>query len=167
MSMLYRLAEERDIDTICNIIETAVDKMEKQLIFQWDEIYPAKDDFLDDVRKRQLFVGLLKDDIAVIYVVNKESAAEYQNGKWQYAGCEYRVIHRLCVNPAYQGQGIAIQTLAHIEKELQKSDIKAVRLDVFSQNSTAFSLYLGMGYEKVGFADWRKGRFYLMEKLLC
>lgn len=164
--MLYRLAEERDIGTICNIIKTAVEKMEKQQIFQWDDIYPSKKDFLDDIRKSQLFVGSLDDSIAVIYVVNEESEAEYQNGNWQYAGCDYCVIHRLCVNPAYQGYGIAKQTLVHIEEELRKSNIKAVRLDVFSQNPTAYSLYLGMGYEKVGFADWRKGRFYLMEKLL-
>lgn len=84
----------------------------------------------------------------------------------QDSDCEYRVIHRLCVNPVYQNRGIAAQTLSHIEEELQKSGIKAVRLDVFSKNPFALSLYLGNGYEKVGFADWRKGSFYLMEKLL-
>lgn len=140
--------------------------MERQHIFQWDDLYPAKADFLNDIRKHQLFIGLLDYDIAVVYTVNKEFDEEYQNGKWNYPDCEYRIIHRLCVNPAYQNRGIATQTLSHIEKELQKLGVEAVRLDVFSRNPFALSLYLSKGYEKVGFADWRKGRFYLMEKLL-
>ncbi len=164
--MFYRLAEEKDIDTICDLIKAAVRRMEKQKIFQWDNLYPMKEDFLDDIQKRQLFIGLLEYDIAVIYVVNKEPDEEYQSGKWQYTECEYRIIHRLCVNPAYQNRGIATRTLIHIEKELHKANVKAVRLDVFSGNPAALALYLGRGYEKVGAVDGRKGRFYLMEKSL-
>ena len=62
--------------------------------------------------------------------------------------------------------GIAKTTLSHIEQELWKSNIEAVRLDAFSENPFALSLYQKAGYEKVGVADWRKGRFYLMEKRL-
>ncbi len=164
--MFYRLAEEKDIDAICNLVKAAVTKMEEHQIFQWDDLYPTKDNFLDDIQKHQLFVGVLQNDIAVVYAVNKEFDEEYQNGKWQYTDCEYRIIHRFCVNPAYQNQGIATKTLVHIEEELHKSNIKAVRLDVFSKNPTALSLYLKSGYKKVGIADWRKGRFFLMEKLI-
>lgn len=53
-----------------------------------------------------------------------------------------------------------------IERKLKKLNIKAIRLDVFSQNPYAINLYTHMGYSKVGYADWRKGRFYLMEKYL-
>ncbi|MCD7777274.1 MAG: GNAT family N-acetyltransferase [Clostridiales bacterium] len=113
-----------------------------------------------------MFVGVIENRIAIVYAVNKESEEDYQNGNWEYTGCEYRVIHRLCVNPAYQHQGIAAETLAHIEEKLHKSNIKAVRLDVYSLNSAAQSLYFGSGYKKVGFVDWKKGRFYLLEKLL-
>lgn len=164
--MFYRLAEESDLDAICDLIKAVICNMEKHNIFQWDDLYPTKEDFLADIQKKQLFIGLMNCDIAVIYVVNKEFDEEYKNGKWKYPYCEYRIIHRLCVNPAYQNRGIAAQTLIHIEEELRKSGIEAVRLDVFSENPFALSLYLGKGYEKVGFADWRKGRFYLMEKLL-
>ncbi len=164
--MFYRLAEENDIEEIYNLIKTAICNMEKQNIFQWDELYPVKEDFLEDIRKQQLFIGLLDDAISVVYAVNKECEEEYQNGKWKYPDCEYRIIHRLCVNPAYQNQGIAGDTLSHIEKELRKMNVEAVRLDVFRKNPFALSLYFSNGYEKVGYADWRKGRFYLMEKLL-
>ena len=164
--MVYRLAEKIDIDNICKLIKAAICNMEKQGIFQWDDIYPAKEDFLADIQKKQLYVGVLDDDIAVVYTVNEESDEAYENGRWKYPDCKYRIIHRLCVNPIYQNQGIAKNTLSHIEKELHKCNVEAIRLDVFSENPFALSLYRNAGYEEVGFADWRKGRFYLMEKLL-
>lgn len=46
-------------------------------------------------------------------------------------------MHRLCVNPVFQNRGIAKSALLHIENELK-----------------AISIH----------ADWRKGKFYLMEK---
>ncbi len=57
--MIYRLAKETDIDKICSLVESAVRKMEIQQIFQWDNLYPTKADFLDDVQKQQLFIVCL------------------------------------------------------------------------------------------------------------
>ena len=164
--MIYRLAKETDIDKICSLVESAVRKMELQQIFQWDNLYPTKADFLDDVQKQQLFIGMSNNDISVVYVLNKDSDKEYENGAWKYPNSEYRIIHRLCVNPEYQNRGIAKSTLIHIEKELREMGIETIRLDVFSNNPFALSLYQNNGYKKVGNADWRKGRFYLMEKHL-
>lgn len=164
--MIYRLAEETDIDQICALVKNAIKTMEAHRIFQWDDVYPAREDFLADIQKRQLFVGLADHEIAVVYVVNKESDEQYQNGDWNYPDSEYRVIHRLCVNPTYQNRGIAKSTLLHIEKELREAGVETIRLDVFSCNPSALSLYQKNGYQKTGHADWRKGRFYLMEKNL-
>lgn len=164
--MIYRLAKESDIDKICSLIENAVIEMESHQIFQWDSLYPTKADFLDDIQKQQLFIGLSDNDILVIYALNKDCDKEYKNGAWKYPDSKYRIIHRLCVNPKYQNRGIAKNTLLHIEKELREIGIETIRLDVFSKNPFALSLYQNSGYEKVGSADWRKGRFYLMEKHL-
>ena len=164
--MFYRLAQESDIDEVCKLIKAAIRSMDEQGILQWDDIYPTKEDFLSDIQKQQLYVGVLEDDIAVVYTVNEECEKEYQNGRWKCPDCTYRIIHRLCVDPKYQNQGIAKDTLFHIENDLHKLHVEAIRLDVFSENPFALSLYRNAGYEKVGFADWRKGRFYLMEKLL-
>jgi len=164
--MKYRLANERDIEEIGDLIKNAIDNMELHKIFQWDTVYPSKKDFLLDIKKKQLFVGLSDDEISVLYVVNKECDDAYKNGDWEYKDCEYCIIHRLCVNPKYQNKGIAKATLLHIEKELKKQNVEAIRLDVFSQNLFAISLYLNNGYKKVGNVYWRKGEFYLLEKKL-
>lgn len=162
--MIYKLAKETDINKICSLIKNAIKVMENQQIFQWDSLYPTKADFLGDIQKQQLFVGLNNNDIAVIYALNRDSDTQYEKGNWKYPDSEYRVIHRLCVNPEYQNRGIAKITLLHIEKELSEMGVQTIRLDVYSNNLFALSLYQNNGYEKVGSADWRKGEFYLMEK---
>jgi ribosomal protein S18 acetylase RimI-like enzyme len=168
--MHYRLAEEQDIDSICDLIKSAIAEMERNNIHQWDEIYPTKEDFLDDIRKRTLYIGTADDSadstIAVVYAINKDSDEQYQNGTWTYPDAYYRIIHRLCVNPAFQNRGVAKETLTHIENTLRVSGIETIRLDVFTENPFALKLYRKNGYKETGTAHWRKGTFLLMEKHL-
>ena len=166
MEISYRIADTADLDDIFQMVENAVKQMEHEKIHQWDSIYPTKEDFSDDIKKNQLYIGIIKDKIVVAYALNKECDGQYKNGEWQYVGDNYNVIHRLCVLPDYQNKGIAHTTLLHIEKELGLLGIKAIRLDVFCENLYALKLYSNNGYHKVGTACWRKGKFLLMEKLI-
>jgi len=160
----YRIANADDLDEICSLVAGAVDTMIKQHIFQWDELYPTREVFQEDIEKKQLYVGLIEKQIAVIYVLNQEYDEHYENGDWQYKNEVFYIIHRLCVNPIFQNKGIAQNTLSHIEEELVDRGVHNIRLDVYSENPYALKLYNNFGYKKTGHADWRKGRFYLMEK---
>ncbi len=164
--MTFRSAEENDTEAVCNVVKSAIAKMEAERIFQWDEMYPTREDIAEDIRKNDLSIGLLGGDIAVIYTVNDECDEQYKYGAWKYPNCKYRILHRICVDPKYQNRGIANRTLKHIENELRELGIEALRLDVYSKNPYALSLYHNNGYEKVGIAQWRKGTFLLMEKRL-
>ena len=166
MEISYRAAGAGDLDDIFQLVESAVRQMERDNIYQWDSIYPAKEDFSNDIWKNELYVGTINDRIVVVYALNKECDEQYKNGKWQYIGNDYNVIHRLCVSPDFQKKGIAHTTLFHIENELRLLGLKAIRLDVFCQNPYALKLYFNYGYHKVGIANWRKGKFLLMEKQL-
>lgn len=164
MLVKYRKAVPNDIEEICRIVHNAVDVMERDNIFQWDDLYPAKGDFQEDIEKSQLYVGLMNGQIAVMYTLNQEYEKEYENGEWKYKDRPFYIVHRLCVNPDFQNKGIAKSTLLHIERQLREIDIHVIRLDVFSNNPFALKLYDSLGYSKVGHADWRKGKFFLMEK---
>lgn len=165
--MNYKLATEEDLDEICLLVKAAIAEMERNEIPQWDEIYPSREDFLNDINAGSLFVGEVSDNgekrIAVIYALNKECDEEYKNGDWKYDG-DFRVVHRLCVHPDFQRRGIARDTLIHIEKQAADLGAKSIRLDVFSLNPFSLRLYEHAGYSKTGEANWRKGLFYLMEK---
>ena len=161
----YRLAIESDLDEICLLIKSAIVEMERNGISQWDEIYPAREDFFNDVKAGSLFAGLENGRIAAIYALNKNYDEEYKNGDWKCDG-DFRVVHRLCVHPDFQRRGIARETLEHIEKQATGLGAKSMRLDVFSKNPLSIRLYEHAGYHKTGEANWRKGLFYLMEKIL-
>lgn len=166
MTLKYRKATLNDLEEVCSLVSLAIEAMIANNILQWDELYPTEEDFRDDIDNDQLYVGITDGQIAVVYTLNQECDAEYQNGRWKYPDQPYYVVHRLCVHPDFQHRGIAKHTLLHIEEELIKKDIHAVRLDVFSMNPFSLRLYDSLQYSRVGHADWRKGRFYLMEKYL-
>ena len=183
----FRPAVKADIPEITALIRAAVDAMEAQGIFQWDSIYPSEAVFLDDAEKGQLFAvvdaaakGAAAKDaaarnvtaertggaIAAVYVVNCECDEQYRNADWKGPEDSFQVIHRLCVHPMYQHRGLGKEILDHIEADLRRQGVQAIRLDAFSRNPYALALYRDQGYTMTGTADWRKGRFYLMEKLL-
>ncbi len=166
MELSYRKALPEDMTEILLLVKGAVAELEKNKIMQWDESYPAREDFLEDIQKNQLFVGCVRSRIVVLFVINQECDAEYASGAWREPEKPFAVLHRLCVHPEFQHKGIAKQALCYAERLALAEGKQAVRLDVYSHNPYAVSLYLGCGYQKVGAVEWRKGTFYLMEKYL-
>lgn len=166
MEISYRAASIDDLDDIFQLVENAVKQMERDNIHQWDIVYPTKEDFRNDIKKNELFAGIINEKIVVVYAISKECDEQYKNGEWKYIGDQFKVIHRLCVSTDFQKKGIAQITLLHIESELVSLGMKAIRLDVFSDNPYALKLYSNNGYHRVGIANWRKGKFFLMEKLI-
>lgn len=166
MHIEYRMAELKDLKEIWKLVQNAVNTMIQQNILQWDEIYPNEEVLRQDIEKKQLYVGIYDKQVAVLYVINQEYEEEYKNGNWKYEDKSFCVIHRLCVNPIFQNRGIGRTTMQYIEKEVSSMGFQAIRLDAFTGNPFALKLYDNLGYSRVGYADWRKGRFYLMEKYL-
>ena len=166
MRLLYQKASFDNVSEIMGLIQGAILNMEKHGIYQWDKLYPTEEDVVNDISNGELYIGKVEDIIAVIYVINKSYDVEYHNGDWQYPNAEYRIIHRLCVHPEYQQKGIAKMTMQYIENELRQSNVEAIRLDAFMENPHALKLYQKLKFSIVGHADWRKGRFYLMEKYI-
>lgn len=164
--MNIRKASSADANTIFTFVQAAISKMISQGIFQWDEIYPTQNDFLTDAQNNQLYIVEIENKPAACFVLNKECDQEYQNGTWSYTGNDYVVIHRLCVNPEFQNQGVGRKTCLMIEELVKAQGVKAIKLDCFTQNPYSQKMYEKLGYKIVGYADWRKGRFALMEKVL-
>lgn len=155
-----------DVPAIFTFVKAAISKMISQGIFQWDEIYPTQEDFIADAPNNQLYIVEIEEKAAACFVLNKDCDEEYKNGTWSYTGDDYVVIHRLCVNPEFQNQGVGQKTCLMIEELVKPQEVKAIKLDCFTQNPYSLKMYEKLGYKIVGYADWRKGRFALMEKVL-
>jgi len=166
MQIKYRIACLEDLEEICELFKKAIVAMIEQNILQWDELYPNEEILRRDILKKQLYAGIVDNQIAVVYVLNQEFEDEYNNGNWKHQDKTFCIIHRLCVNPIFQNRGIGRSAMLHIEEEALSMGIQAIRLDAFSRNPIALKLYDNLGYVRVGHANWRKGKFYLMEKYL-
>jgi GNAT superfamily N-acetyltransferase len=163
---IYEKANILDLDRIFGIYTRAVEGMNAAGIAQWDELYPTIDIIHSDIAKGELTTVRIGSDIAAVFVINNECDEQYQNGCWQGNASGYSVIHRLCVDPKYQNRGLAKTIMMHIEQVLHAANCESVRLDAFSRNPYALRLYTALGYKTVGEVRWRKGLFYLMEKIL-
>ena len=162
----FSKATSEHLAEILSLYSDAISTMEAQGIHQWDEIYPDRATLEDDIRKQQLFIGKKNGSIAVCFVLNEECDDAYKTGTWLNPGSRFCVIHRLCVSPRFQRQGVARATMKHIEEFCRTLHYDSIRLDCFTQNPYSKKLYDACGYAVTGHADWRKGRFELREKTL-
>ncbi len=153
-----------DRDAIVALVYAVVNCLNQGGIPQWDEIYPNETHVDEDIKNGELYVARADDKIVGIITLNRESEPDYQNAHWEYTGPDYRVVHRLCVLPSMQGQGVGGRMMQMAEEMLYKSGVKSIRLDAFSRNPHSLRLYAKLGYRIAGEAVWRKGMFYLMEK---
>jgi ribosomal protein S18 acetylase RimI-like enzyme len=72
----------------------------------------------------------------------------------------------LCVRADLQNKGIGTKTMVMIEEYMKNQGVKSIRLDAFSKNQFALKMYNKLEYKKVGDANWRKGLFYIFEKII-
>lgn len=166
LSLSFRKGTRADLDSIFRLFTDAIAEMNRLNIPQWDELYPDREILSEDIEKTELYLGVAEGEIACVYVLNSECDEEYENGVWRYPDASFRVIHRLCVNPKFQNKGLGNFTMRHIEAQVLEEGFESVRLDAFTLNPYALKMYDRLGYVIVGTADWRKGRFFLMEKKL-
>lgn len=162
----YRVAVIKDIDIVFQLIQNAITEMERHGIFQWDDVYPSREDILKDIEQETLYLAYEEADLVAIYVISDFADSAYKDASWMYEENKAYILHRFCVDPAYQNQGIGTKVLKHIENQVAQMGYESIRLDVFTMNPYAQKLYRKNGYEVRGYADWRKGRFNLMEKKL-
>lgn len=159
-------AKIEDLPVVLSLFQDAIQYMNNHNIPQWDEYYPNEEVLREDIQNKELYIVKMEETIVSVFVINFNYDEEYSKGDWKYKGDSFAVLHRLCVNVQFQNQGIGKNTLSIIEKMLKENNIKAVRLDAFSKNPYALRLYENNNYKRVGEVNFRKGLFYLYEKIL-
>ena len=166
MGNTFRLAEMNDFPDVIRIFKQAVALMCSQGIFQWDELYPSEKQLLEDIKNWHMYLLTKGGNIISAVVINEEQPEEYEKAGWEYKSGRTAVLHRLCVDPAYQNMGYGSMTVKNAEHILKEMGYTAVRLDAFSQNPFALKLYASLGYKRAGEVTFRKGTFFLYEKPL-
>lgn len=166
MNKEFRLADIEELPYIVRLFKDAAADMDSRGIHQWDDIYPAEDHLRSDIENRQMYILVSGGSIVSAAVINEEQDEGYETAGWKFKEEKTAVLHRLCVSPACQKRGFGKETALLIEEKMKSMGYTAVRLDAFSQNPSALRLYEGLGYTRAGEVYFRKGRFFLYEKLL-
>lgn len=159
-------ALEKDIDEIIRLCKDCSRNMVDNLIDQWDDVYPNKEIFLNDVRNDSLYIAVSdnQEEIEACIILNEYQDPEYKEIKWNYDSDKIAVIHRLMVHPKHEGKRIAHDLVRYIEKLAKENQYGTIRLDVFTENLRAISFYKKLGYEVAGRVTFRKGEFFCCEK---
>lgn len=164
--MNYRKGVPDDLTGICALVEAAKKEMQEKGIDQWDVVYPVKEDFARDIENSTLYVVEKEQDFVGVFVLSREADEAYFKCEWEGMEDTACILHRLCLSPKYQGKGLSREIMSYVEALAKSLGYQSIRLDAFTKNPIAIRLYAGSGYKERGFADWRKGRFVLMEKAL-
>ncbi|MGL5020797.1 MAG: GNAT family N-acetyltransferase [Mycoplasmatales bacterium] len=150
MEIKIRNAQNSDIDSIMELTKKIVETMmEKHKINQWDENYPNREVFYDDIKLQNLYVATLKNKIVGYICVNNEETKEYKNANWRVED-KYLLIHRVGVNPQLTKKSIATKMIVHAEKIAKQRGAIWMKIDTNSSNELMKGLIRKCGYEFIG-----------------
>lgn len=146
---MIRSAKPSEIDTILTITKACAKKMINQGIYQWNEHYPSKKTFENDIKKGELFVLQETSEIIGTIVISTFKDEEYKEIQWLSNQENALYIHRLAVHPNFQGKGYAQKLMRYAENYAKENQFSSIRLDTFSQNNRNQKFYEQRGYQKL------------------
>ena len=147
---MIRRAKISEIPDILTITQACAKKMQEKGIFQWNEHYPSKEAFIQDIERNELFVIEEKDTVQGTIVISTLMDEEYKPIQWLTPNGNSTYIHRLSVDPELQGKGLAQEMMDFAENFSREKGFVSVRLDTFSQNKRNQRFYEQRGYQKLG-----------------
>ena len=166
--MQVRQGKLEDIDAVMALVRRVVPLMRASGNLQWDSHYPNPTVFERDVELTQLWVAEIDGQIAGIAAVTTDQEPDYANVGWDISEPAI-VVHRLAVDPAFQGKGIAAALMQQAEAVARSRGITILRVDTNSQNQATQKLFPKLGYLFAGETglSFRPGlRFLCYEKRL-
>ena len=146
---MIRLAKKSDLDRVLQITRLCAREMESRKVFQWNEHYPDRQSFVNDINNSELYVYCIKDMAVGCVSICALMDEVYHKVAWKTNGKNSVYVHRLAVDPKHQQQGIGSKLMDFVENESKLNGMKSIRLDTFSQNKVNQNFYEQRGYVKL------------------
>lgn len=155
-----------EINQLFQIYLNAKNDLEKNGIYQWTNNYPTLSIIESDLKKGVLFVLRNGKEIIGAINISEEQEYEYETINWEFDNSKVLVIHRLVIDPKYQGKGYARKLMDFAEQFANENNYSSIRLDAYSQNKRVIDFYEKRKYfirGNVNFPE-REYPFHCMEK---
>jgi ribosomal protein S18 acetylase RimI-like enzyme len=165
--MVFRKAEERDIDAIEAIMAEARRFMAENGVVQWVNGYPSRADVAADVAAEDCWV--MEDELGVCASVTVITEGEptydrIYGGEWLTgSGTRYIAMHRVAVADRMRGKGVAPMMVEAVGERACREGFESIRIDTHRDNramqrmleKTGFRrcgiIYLANGSERIAF----------------
>lgn len=167
--MIIEKATHNDLEKLHSITSNCGKHLVAQGIFQWNELYPSKKVLLQDIELQQIWKLLVDNQIIGLIVLTEIEDVEYKNVKWLTPNYKNLYIHRLAIEPEFQGKGYAKKLMDFAENYAVENKYNSIRLDTFSKNKKNQQLYKNRNFvqlEAIYFPKQSEFPFYCFEKIL-
>lgn len=164
--MNIRLLTKENAEDAAALIKAAAEALEGAGIDQWDEEYPSVTDITEDIAHAEAFGFFENGRLYAYMVLNQHNDPEYSDIDFEDKSESALALHRLAVHPDRQGRGLAGRMVQFSEKYAINNGFTSIRLDAFSKNPAALRLYENRGYQRRGAVRFRKGEFFIYEKMI-
>jgi len=146
-------ASNKDIPGLISLFKKCTQAMINVGVFQWNEDYPDQLEIAANVNNNEVWITAHNNQIVGTITLNQFESPEYECINWT---CDsFIVVHRLAVDPTYQGNGIARRLMDFAENHCSTNSIKSVRLDTYTGNKRNLKFYHNRGYNKLGEVHFR------------
>ncbi len=137
--MEFRIATLSDLDNIKRMYKEIVEKMLKDGLEVWDDIYPVN--FIEsDIVNNSFYIMTSGLDIISGVAISKKHNGE-KLVSWQNPKASAMYIDRIGVNVNYLNKGIASKTIEHVKEIAKNQEVEYLRLFVVDSNEPAIKLY--------------------------
>jgi GNAT superfamily N-acetyltransferase len=147
--MQVRTATLEDVSVIMILVSRVVPLMLVSGNLQRDESYPNAEVFISDINKGQLWLAESDGQIAGVAAITTDQDPEYAEVGWDLDELSI-VVHRLAVDPGFQGKGVARALMNHAELVARSKNILVLKVDTNINNALTQSLFPRLGYLAVG-----------------
>jgi ribosomal protein S18 acetylase RimI-like enzyme len=147
--MRIRLATHEDIPALMMLMRRVIPLMLAAGNLQWDENYPNEAVFQRDIDLGQLWIADVETSVAGVAAVTTDQEPDYAQAGWDIDEHAI-VVHRLAVDPAFRGTGVATALMQKAEEVAAECGITVLRVDTNTQNETTQRLFPKLGYQLAG-----------------
>jgi GNAT superfamily N-acetyltransferase len=168
MHYTIRRGKIDDIPEIMRIVGKTIAIMKSEDIDQWTEEYPLASHFTADAENETLYVVQGENgEVAGSITIDMNEPEEYSTPEWR-KNQPAILFHRLVVDPAVRGKGIASLLIEQAEKLSRDHHLLYIRTDTYSLNKKAQSLFLKNGFKQTGTIQFmgKENPFYTYDKIV-
>ena len=164
---MIRKAKLTDLDAIMSIINETVKEMKSYKNDQWDENYPNRKTFINDIENENLYLYEEDNYIKGFVCIDTDEAKEYKNLKWS-SDDKCMVTHRMAIDSKFRINHIASKLMDFCEELAINKGVRYLKADTYSVNEKMNSFFKKRRYNFVGevFFEGKENPFYVYEKIL-